>query len=167
MIEYFQVFMQASLDAVTMYVICGLVAVGGIHWNKQSLLWLFWFLLFCCISQFTFIVSEPATIVEVAFENYDLLPVNSWEMLILLFLTVLILNSSLFKTGSIEAIFMTVLSFVIWIIVRLMSVVMVGLFLQHSLLDRIISLLIVSVLIISPINKLLKVFRGETSIQSS
>lgn len=161
MIEYFQVFMQASLDAVTMYVICSLVAVGGIHWNKQSLLWLFWFLLFCCISQFTFIVSEPATIVEVAFENYDLLPVNSWEMLVLLFLTVLILNSSLFKTGSIEAIFMTVLSFVIWIIVRLMSVVMVGLFLPHSLLDRIISLLIVSVLIISPINKLLKAFRGR------
>lgn len=161
MIEFVHVFLQSILDATTVYMICSLIATRTVRLTKSSFIWLGWFLLFCIVGRFTFIASESVDFLGVDYENYEILPVNSWFMLIFLFFIVLIINSTIFKKGNIESIYITVFSFVVWIILRLISVMVVGLIFQNMYVNRILTLLLALTLLIVPLDRILKAFYSK------
>jgi len=161
---YTLAFVQAALDAAAIYMICSLTAGRGLKWNRESGFWLLWFLCFCALSQVSFQVSEPKTVqyIGLPFENYELLPVDSWLALIALFSVILILNSTFFRLSNMEAVYVTVLSFVIWIMIRLVSIMLVGSFVHYILVDRAVSLAIVFMLLSLPLRNALQAVSGKS-----
>lgn len=130
---YVHLFAQTFLDTLAMYVLCSFIAKQPIKLNKKSVYWFFLFQLFCIITRLEIIVEPGYVYNEVDFMNYDILPVNSWIGMIFLFLAMLILNSVFFKLTNGGVLITTALAFVLWVFIRVVSIVAVSAFVEPDL----------------------------------
>ncbi|MFD2114279.1 sensor histidine kinase [Paenibacillus yanchengensis] len=155
MITYISLFLQTGLDAIALFIITRSLVFKQTKWMRQSLVWSFVMFLFMVLFQVDVDVSGKGIYLEEAnLEYYQLLPVHSWLFFIMVFTVALILNSALFQTGTMETIYATVLSFLLWISLRLVSVLIVYLFIENALIERIVTLLFVLLILLLPRKKL-------------
>lgn len=130
---YVHLFAQTFLDTLAMYLLCSFIAKHPIKLNKKSSYWFFLFQLFCIIARLEIFTESGYLYNEVDFMNYDLLPVNSWIGMIFLLLAMLILNSVFFKLTNVGVLMTTALAFVLWVFIRLSSIVAVSAFIDPDL----------------------------------
>ncbi|WP_458632263.1 hypothetical protein [Paenibacillus sp. CMAA1364] len=95
-----------------------------------------WFIAFhglCLLLRLRF-TSKSNIIAGLEMNNFDLLPVDNPVMLLVLLLCVLILNSLFIRPiSNMKVVVVTLLSFLIWILLRTFSIAGVGLFLESSM----------------------------------
>lgn len=130
---YLHLFAQTFLDTLAMYLLCSFIAKQPVKLTKKSIYWFILFQLFCFMVRLNFIVDSDVFIQQVDFMHYDLLPVNSMSGMIFLLLALLMLNSLFFKLTNTEVMLTTALAFVLWILVRLVSIGIVGLLIDSNL----------------------------------
>lgn len=130
---YVHLFAQTFLDTLAMYVLCSFIAKHPIKLNKKSIYWFLLFQLFCIMMRLQFVVEPGYLSNEVDFVNYDILPVNSWIGMLFLLLAMLILNSVFFKLTNVGVLITTALTFVVWILIRMLSIVAVSAFVEPDL----------------------------------
>src|SRR4051794_6784735 len=126
--EYLHLFAQTFLDTLAMYLLCSFIANHQIKIEKKSVYWFLLFQLFCIIVRLEFISGTVVSFNQVDFLNYDILPVNSFGGVLFLLLSMLVLNSLFFKLTNVGVLITTILAFVLWILIRMFSVVVVGVF---------------------------------------
>ncbi len=126
--EYVHLFFQTFLDALAMYLLCSFVAAHPPKLNKNSVYWFSIFQLFCIIMRLEFVAGSDLFFDQVDFMNYDLLPVNSIGAMLFLLLSMFVLNSLFFKLTNNGVLFTTILAFVLWILIRMFSIVAVNVF---------------------------------------
>lgn len=130
---YVHLFAQTFLDTLAMYVLCSFIAKHPIKLNKKSIYWFLLFQLFCIMMRLQFVVEPGYLYNEVDFMNYDILPVNSWIGMLFLLLAMLILNSVFFKLTNVGVLITTALAFVVWVLIRMLSIVAVSAFVEPDL----------------------------------
>lgn len=128
--EYVHLFAQTFLDTLAMYLLCSFIAKEPFKLNKKMVYWFVLFQLFCIVVRLDIGVDPGYVYNEVAFLNFDILPVNSWFGMVFLLLAMLILNSLYFKLTNIGVLVTTALAFVLWMFIRLFSIVVAGLFIE-------------------------------------
>jgi len=131
--ELFHLFAQTFLDTLAMYFLCSIIANHKIKLDKNSVYWFLIFHLFCIIVRLEFISGTDISFNQVDFLNYDILPVSSFGGVLFLLLSMLVLNSLFFKLTNVGVLFTTILAFVLWILIRMFSVVAVGVFMASDL----------------------------------
>jgi|GEM_PF-338900 len=131
--EFLHLFAQTFLDTLAMYLLSSFIANHQIKLDKNSVYWFLIFQLFCIIVRLEFISDTDIFFNQVDFLNYDILPVNSFDGVVFLLLSMLVLNSLFFKLTNVEVLFTTILAFVLWILIRMFSVVAVGVFMESDL----------------------------------
>lgn len=145
--EFLHLFAQTFLDTLAMYLLGSFIANHQIKLDKNSVYWFLLFQLFCIIVRLEFISGTDISFNQVDFLNYDILPVNSFGGVLFLLLSMLVLNSLFFKLTNVGVLFTTILTFVLWILIRMFSVVAVGVFMEsdlffYSYLYRILTVLL-------------------------
>lgn len=131
---YLHLFGQTFLDTLAMYLLCSFIAKQPLKLTKKSIYWFSLFQLFCVVIRLNFIVGPDVFIQQVDFMHYDLLPVNSIFGMIFLLLALLMLNSLFFKLTNTDVLITTALAFVLWILIRLISIVVVSLLIDPNML---------------------------------
>lgn len=131
--EYMHLFAQTFLDTLAMYLLCSFIAKHPLKLNKKSVSWFLFFQLFCIIARLDVTANPTVYIHQVDFMNFDLLPVKSIYGMIFLLLAMLIFNSLFFKLTNIGVLFTTVLAFVLWVFIRMVSIVTVSAFIEPDL----------------------------------
>lgn len=116
------IYFQILLDTIIMLVLCYALAGHPLRLEKKVLIWFLCFHGLCVLFRY-----QGSSIPGFEINNYDLLPVNNPVLLFMLFLGVLILNSSLIRPLSdMKAVVVTFFSFLIWILVRTFSIAATG-----------------------------------------
>lgn len=128
--EYVHLFAQTFLDTLAMYFLCIFIAKEPFKFNKKMVYWFVLFQLFCIIVRLEIGVDPGYMYNKVAFLNFDILPVNSWFGMVFLLLAMLILNSLYFRLTNVGVLVTTALAFVLWMFIRLFSIVITGLFIE-------------------------------------
>lgn len=132
--EFLHLFAQTFLDTLAMYLLCSFIAKHQIRLDRQSVYWFLFFQLLCIGVRLEFIAETDIIFHQVDFLNYDILPVNSLGGILFLLLSMLILNSLFFKLTNIGVVITTILTFVLWILVRMFSVAVVGIFMEPDVM---------------------------------
>ncbi|WP_211746985.1 GHKL domain-containing protein [Paenibacillus sp. Marseille-Q4541] len=126
------IYFQILLDTMIMVVLCYALAGQPLHPSKKVLIWFLCFHGLCLLFRYQNSTTH-SLIPGFEINNYDLLPVNNPILLFMLFLGVLILNSSLIRPISeMKAVVVTFLSFLIWILFRTFSIAATGLVLDQG-----------------------------------
>lgn len=133
--EFFHLFAQTFLDTLSMYLLSSFIANHQIKLVQKNIYWFLFFQLFCIIVRLEFITHtnisfNQVDFLNVDFLNYDILPVNSFGGVLFLLLSMLVLNSLFFKLTNVGVVFTTILTFILWILIRMFSVVVVGIFME-------------------------------------
>lgn len=116
------IYFQILLDTIIMLVICYALAGQQLQLEKKALIWFLFFHGLCVLFRY-----QGSSIPGFEINNYDLLPVNNPVLLFILFLGVLILNSSLIRPLSdMKTVVVTFLSFLTWILIRTFSIAATG-----------------------------------------
>lgn len=132
---------EIAMDVISLFLIMFLVGREKVSLKRGVIQWLVVILLFCLYDQPLF-NSNSSNINAVLHRNFDILPVQSILGLIgLLFLT-LLMNSFVIKSSHIEIIFVTMLGFIIWFLIRLFTVAMIDLFLISQMTIRPLTLIL-------------------------
>lgn len=129
---FIHLYLETFLDALAMFLLCSGIANHKIKFDKYSIYWFLLFQLYCIIIRLNFVIGGTQ-VFDLDFLNYDILPVNSIDALVFLMLSILVLNSLFFKLTNVGVVFTTILSFVLWIIIRIFSIVMINLFANPDL----------------------------------
>ncbi|GIN74079.1 hypothetical protein J14TS2_45540 [Bacillus sp. J14TS2] len=132
--DFFHLFAQTFLDTLSMYLLSSFIAKHQIKLDKKSIYWFLLFQLFCIIVRLEFISATNISFNQVDFLNYDILPVNSFGGVLFLLLSMLVLNSLFFKLTNVAVVFTTILTFVLWMLIRMFSVVVTGIFMEPDLM---------------------------------
>ena len=116
------IYFQILLDTIIMLMLCYALAGQPLRLEKKVLIWFLCFHGLCVLFRY-----QGPSIPRFEINNYDLLPVNNPILLFMLFLGVLILNSSLIRSLSdMKTVVVTFLSFLIWILIRTFSIAATG-----------------------------------------
>ncbi|WP_169737896.1 sensor histidine kinase [Alkalihalobacterium bogoriense] len=154
---------QTLLETITIYLICSFVARKTIR--PIDFKWISLCLFFFFVSRINFVASDSANVDFVGLDiyKYEILPVDTWFLFLFLFIIVLILNSVFFNVSRMEAVHVTILGFIVWIIVRICSVIFVGVFTEQvsPVIDRVVTLGVVFALLLFPIQSLSKAIDGS------
>jgi two-component system sensor histidine kinase AgrC len=111
---------ETALDVVSLYLIMFLVGREKISLKRGAIQWIGVILIFCLVDH-TLLSSESSYANAVIYRDFEILPVQRISGLIgLLFLT-LLMNSFVLKASHIEIIFITMLGFIIWFLIRLFT----------------------------------------------
>ena len=121
---FYRVIFQALLDSLSTFLIYNYLINKNINKNNKNLLWI---LLTTVIYTIARIDSTPVDGISQSkifftYANYDLFPVNSILGVLFLVLGFMILNSYLFKSSNSETFYLTLVSIVIFISVRLIII---------------------------------------------
>lgn len=133
-----------ALDMLSLYFI--MLAIGRKKKSRASgaVKWLSVMFIFCWFAQ-TQLSMFNGFIDSIQISRVELLPVNAVVGIVgLLFLT-LIMNSITFNTTHIEVIFMTMLGYTIWLLLRLFSIAIIEMLSMNELIFRPISFVLVLV----------------------
>lgn len=130
---YVHLLTQTFFDTLVMYLLCSFIVRQPIKFTKKSIYWFSLFQLFCFVARLEIIADPNILIQQVDFMHYDLLPVNSLSGMVFLLLALLILNSLFFKLTNVGVLMTTGLAFVLWILIRLVSIVIASLLIGQDL----------------------------------
>lgn len=117
-----QLVLQVSLDTLSLFIVMFVFGREQIALTKKPVLW--------CIVLFSYILlirlnlnpSDDGLVASIGFQNYELLPGNSLQEIIGLLCVLLLINSTVFKLNHLEVIFTTLLAFISWFFLRLISI---------------------------------------------
>lgn len=121
---FYRLIIQAFLDSISTFLIYNYLVNKDINKNNKNILWIL-------LTTFIYIVSRMDTTVANDFNksiiyfkylNYDLLPVNSIYGILFLVLSFMIINSYLIKSSNSETFYLTLVSIVIFISIRLIII---------------------------------------------
>lgn len=123
-VMFYRVIFQALFDSLSTFLIYNYLINKNTNKNNKNLLWI---LLTTVIYTVARIDSTPVygisqSKIFFTYANYDLFPVNSIIGVLFLVLGFMILNSYLFKSSNIETFYLTLVSIVIFISVRLIII---------------------------------------------
>lgn len=165
---YGMLFVQTLLDASAMLLITFFIVEQKVRFDVKTIGWLLSFQLFCLLARTSFSVSEEGILENFAFHNFDFLPVNSVTDLIGLVFLMLIINSTFFKSNNGGFFFLTMLAIVIWILIRMISLVIFTPWLAevsiYPISFRVMTLLLAFMLYTKVSFKLLNTFTQNTSL---
>lgn len=145
------IYFQILIDSFIMLFLCYALAGHSIRMEKRIIQWFIAFHGLCLLFRTRF-TGKPDIFAGFEMNNFDLLPVDNPVMLLLLLLFVLILNSALIRPlSNMNAVVVTLLGFLIWILLRTFSISATGLVLDNSeasfpYFHRILTLLLAVVL---------------------
>lgn len=117
---------QVILDSFLFFICSMGIFEERERWSIKDTILLSIMILYCLIARVSVDVRFDMTAMSFEREGYELLPVNSISLLIFLFLTMLITNSTWFKTSNMYAFFGTLAVFAIYMMLRIGSVMLVG-----------------------------------------
>ncbi|MFS0723400.1 sensor histidine kinase [Paenibacillus sp. 1P07SE] len=126
------IYIQVLLDSVIMLLLCYALSGQPIRLEKSVVAWFFSFHGFCILLRLD--VTHARSLFEMFnINNFDILPVNNPVFLLLMVCGLLILNSAWIRPASnMKTIVVTLLSFLIWILLRTFSISAAGLVLGDS-----------------------------------
>ncbi|WP_332699091.1 sensor histidine kinase [Halalkalibacter lacteus] len=118
---------ETALDVISLFLIMLLVGCEKLSLKQGAIQWLVVILIFFLLDQPLF-NTDSSNMNAVLHRDFEILPVQRISGLIgLLFLT-LLMNSFVLKASHIEIIFVTMLGFIIWFLIRLFTVATIDLF---------------------------------------
>lgn len=141
-----QLVFQTALDGLTLYLIMFLCGREPIAFNKKSILWYTILVSFCLLARISFMPISEGLIADIAFQNFELLPVNSLTGIIGLICVLFLLNSVAFNLNHLEVIFTTLLALIIWFIFRLLSIGFVDVLDLNSIYIRLFPFLLAALI---------------------
>lgn len=120
---FYRLIVQALLDSLSTFLIYNYLINKDINKNNKNLLWIL-------LTTVIYIIARINSTVDVlsqsklffTYANYDLFPVNSIAGVLFLVLGFMILNSYLFKSSNSETFYLTLVSIVIFISIRLIII---------------------------------------------
>jgi two-component system, LytTR family, sensor histidine kinase AgrC len=117
---------ETVLDVISLFLIMFLVGREKISLKRGAIQWLVVILIFCLWDQPLF-NSDSSNINAVLHKDFEILPVQRISGLIGLLFLILLMNSFVLKALHIEIIFVTMLGFIIWFLIRLFTVATIDL----------------------------------------
>ncbi|KMY41498.1 sensor histidine kinase [Peribacillus loiseleuriae] len=132
---------ETALDVISLFLIMFSVGREKVSLKRGAIQWLVVILIFGLWNQplFNF---DSSNINAILHRDFEILPVQSISGLIgLLFLT-LLMNSFVLKASHIEIIFVTMLGFIIWFLIRLFTVATIDLFTISQMTIRPLTLIL-------------------------
>ena len=141
-----QLVFQTALDGLTLYLIMFLCGREPIAFNKKSILWYTILVSFCLLARISFLPISEGLIADIAFQNFELLPVNSLTGIIGLICVFFLLNSVAFNLNHLEVIFTTLLALIIWFVFRLLSIGFVDVLDLNSIYIRLFPFLLAALI---------------------
>lgn len=116
------VILEIILDVLTIYIVMFCFGKEDLTANKKSAVWCILLFTFCFLSRVSIQPTDIGMKTTIAFRNFEILPVNSLAGIIGLICVLLLLNSIAFNLNHLEIIFTTFLGFVVWLLVRMLSI---------------------------------------------
>lgn len=113
--------LQGGLDTFSMGIIMFLFGRERIADVKKMGVWCFIFFLYIFFFRLNVTAGESGALSNIGFQNYELLPVNSLQGTVVMLCVLLLMNSVTFKLNHLETFIITLLAFVIWFIIRMLS----------------------------------------------
>jgi two-component system sensor histidine kinase AgrC len=133
---------EIVFDVFSLFLIMFVVGREKISVNGGTVKWLVVILLFCLFDYTQFNLTDSISVNAVLLRDFEILPVQSIPGLIgLLFLT-LLMNSFVLKLSHVEIIFVTMLGYIIWLLIRLFTVVTIDLLTISQLAIRPLTLVL-------------------------
>lgn len=140
-----QPMLQICLDVLGIYLVMFLFGKEPIGINRKSILWYAALFSFCFLARVDIVVSgEAVSARDIAFQNYEILPVGSLVGIVGLVCVLFIINSIAFELNHVEVIFTTLFAFITWLIFRFLSIGIVHVFGFQSVFIGIITLLLIA-----------------------
>ncbi|MBP2002261.1 putative HTH domain antitoxin [Paenibacillus shirakamiensis] len=126
------IYLQIIVDSIIMMFLCYALAGHAIRLNKPTVTWFLWFSILNLWLRMLG-TSSPDPFAGLEMNNFDLLPADNPFILIVLILCLFMLNSEYIRPlSNIKVIVVTMLSFLIWILIRTFSISAVAMVLSMN-----------------------------------
>ena len=121
--EYIKLISQTLLDSSAMFLLCNYLSNKRIEKSNKNLSWIIFINLVYIFSRWSVLVTDNYIQPTVDFIGFDILPVNSLYGTFLLCIFLMIANSIYLKMENSQAFFATIASIIIWIFIRVISMI--------------------------------------------